>query len=215
MNRSVKHLLLVSASVLALSAVGCSRPGQPGPVTPQHQWQLTQLSLAVKKVVANAHAQTTYTHEYDPAYVTLSYPGGDVPRRTGVCTDVVIRAMRGAGVDLQKEVHEDMRTHFSAYPRRYGLKRPDRSIDHRRVPNLMTYFSRKGRSLPMSTRAEDYRPGDIVAWKLSSGMHIGLVSDVPSSRGWGWQIIHNIGGGARVEDALFGMEVIGHYRYFR
>src|SRR5690606_18547582 len=121
---------------------------------------------------------------YDPAYRQLSYPGGDVPQATGVCTDVVIRALRKQGLDLQQLVHEDMRAHFSAYPRNWGLSRPDRNIDHRRVPNLMTYFARRGFSRPPSDDPMDYRAGDIVAWDLGNGLtHIGILSDRSSAAG--------------------------------
>ncbi|MBC7806522.1 MAG: DUF1287 domain-containing protein [Akkermansiaceae bacterium] len=169
----------------------------------------------VARLLENAKKQTTQTRFYDPAYVSLAYPNGDVSLERGVCTDVVIRALRASGVDLQKTVHEDMRRNFRAYPRKWGLKRPDSNIDHRRVPNLQTYFKRHGKSLPVTDRAADYRPGDIVSWKLPNGLdHIGVVSDalVPGqSRN---AIIHNIGRGTEEEDVLFAWKITGHYRYF-
>ena len=165
-----------------------------------------------------AHAaleQTAYTRSYDPAYVRIAYPDGDPPRDRGVCSDVIVRAFRAAGVDLQKEVHEDMLRNFAAYPHRWGLGAPDSNIDHRRVPNLMTFFARRGKSLPASARREDYRPGDVVAWDLGGLLHVGLVSDVPASESGGYAIVHNIGAGARLEDVLLNWKIIGHYRYFR
>lgn len=159
-----------------------------------------------------AQAQIGVTTGYDPGYVSLAYPGGDVPAHTGVCTDVVVRAVRGVGIDLQKEVHEDMRADFAAYPQNWGLKKPDRNIDHRRVPNLMRYFERKHIALTDGwTLVETYLPGDIVAWRLDSGLlHVGIVSD--KKAGGTPLIIHNIGGGAQEENVLFVHKVIGHYR---
>jgi hypothetical protein len=118
----------------------------------------------LRQFAAAALDRTQHAVRYDPAYVRLAYPGGDVPADTGVCTDEVIRAYRTVGIDLQKEVHEDMVTNFSAYPRKWGRREPDANIDHRRVPNLMVFFSRKGESLPITDRAGDYAPGDLVTW---------------------------------------------------
>jgi uncharacterized protein YijF (DUF1287 family) len=133
-----------------------------------------------------------------------------------VCADVVIRAVRKAGVDLQKDVLEDMARKFKAYPQRWGLKRPDTNIDHRRVPNLMTFFRRSGKELPISAQAGDYLPGDVVAWDLGGGItHIGIVSEEREARSGRHWMVHNIGRGARLEDVLFSWKVIGHYRYFR
>lgn len=151
---------------------------------------------------------------YDPSYFSIDYPGGDVPADRGVCTDVVIRAYRKMGIDLQVEVHEDMRDHFQLYPKNWGLSRPDRNIDHRRVPNLMTFFGRHGETLPKTTIATDYLPGDIVCWNLGGGItHIGIVSDERTSDGQRYKIIHNIGRGQVLEDVLFKFRIIGHYRY--
>lgn len=152
--------------------------------------------------------------KYDPSYVRLSYPGGDVPADRGVCTDVVIRAYRKLGIDLQKEVHEDMRANFSLYPTRWGMKTTDRNIDHRRVPNLMTFFSRKGQILPKSQHAEDYNPGDIVCWELPGNLpHIGIVIDRKVSGTNRYAVVHNIGRGQIAEDCLFAYKITGHYRY--
>lgn len=173
-------------------------------------------SDAIKKVLESAIEQTKITTGYDPNYVVISYPMGDVKPETGVCTDVVIRSFRNAGVDLQKEVHEDMTANFSAYPAKWSLKSPDTNIDHRRVPNLQTFFTRKGKSLPITDKPEDYKPGDTVAWDLDGkGMtHIGLVSNLWNEQTKRYSIIHNIGGGAKAEDAIFNWKIIGHYRYF-
>lgn len=150
---------------------------------------------------------------YDPAYVRLDYPGGDVPKNTGVCSDVVIRSLRAAyDLDLQKNVHEDMKQNFSAYPKIWGLKRPDKNIDHRRVPNLETYFTRAGYDLPKSKDAKDYLPGDIVSWRLGGRLpHIGIVSERKSSSGTPL-IIHNIGAGVAEDDILFASKITGHFR---
>lgn len=170
----------------------------------------------IKKVLESAVEQTTVTKTYDPAYVVLKYPMGDVPAEKGVCTDVVIRAFRKAGVDLQQAVHEDMKGNFSVYPRKWSLKKPDANIDHRRVPNLQTFFTRRGKSLPITDKAENYQPGDVVAWDLDGkGLtHIGLISNLYDDSTKRYLIIHNIGGGAQAEDRLFDWKIIGHYRYF-
>jgi uncharacterized protein len=172
-------------------------------------------SPTVKKVIDAAIEQTNITQSYDPSYVKLAYPNGDVPMQTGVCSDVVIRAFRKVNIDLQKEVHEDMARNFALYPNKWGLKRPDTNIDHRRVPNLMTYFKRKGKALPISTNAQDYLPGDIVAWDLGGGItHIGMMTNLLTETPKTYHVVHNIGAGARVENVLFNWKIIGHYRCF-
>jgi uncharacterized protein len=164
------------------------------------------------QIVAAARQQIGVTTEYDPAYVALAYPGGDVPAQTGVCSDVVVRALRATELDLQKAVHEDMRAAFAAYPQNWGLRKPDKNIDHRRVPNLMRYFERHQVALlPPSPESTAYAPGDIVAWDLGRGLfHIGIVSDRVGANGP--LIFHNIGQGTQEEDLLFTYRVIGHYR---
>lgn len=152
--------------------------------------------------------------DYDPSYFSLNYPGGDPPDGKGVCTDVVVRAYRKLGIDLQKRVHEDMKAHFERYPDRWGMEGPDPNIDHRRVPNLMTFFERHGETLAKSEDPSDYAPGDIVCWNLGGGvLHIGIVVDRKGSDGERPQIVHNIGGGQVMEDRLFDWTLIGHYRY--
>jgi uncharacterized protein YijF (DUF1287 family) len=151
---------------------------------------------------------------YDPMYFQLDYPNGDVPQDKGVCTDVVIRAYRKFGIDLQKEVHEDMKSNFSNYPKKWGLSRPDKNIDHRRVPNLMTFFTRHGTTKPITTNPKDFLPGDIVCWNLGGAVtHIGIVVKKKSADGQRYLIVHNIGGGQILEDCLFNFKIIGHYRY--
>ena len=174
-------------------------------------------SADAARVASAARAQVGVTLAYDPAYTRIPYPGGDVPPERGVCTDVVVRAFRAVGVDLQLKVHEDMRANFRAYPRNWGLSRPDRNIDHRRVPNLQRFFSRAGRALPVSASASDYRAGDVVSWKLPNGLdHVGVVSARRTGSGAQARplVVHNIGRGAREEDVLFAWRQTGHYRWF-
>ncbi len=168
-----------------------------------------------EKIISAAAEQVGVTLEYDPAYTKLTYPNGDVPAKTGVCADVVIRSFRAASIDLQQELHEDMKSNFAKYPKKWGLKKTDTNIDHRRVPNLMTWFERKGKGLPITTDAKDYQPGDVVAWELAGGLtHIGIISDIKSDDGKTFHIIHNIGAGTQIENRLFEWKIIGHYRYF-
>jgi len=151
---------------------------------------------------------------YDPGYFSIDYPNGDIPGDRGVCTDVIIRAYRKVGIDLQKEVHEDMAENFREYPGNWGLSRPDKNIDHRRVPNLMVFFSRYGEVKPISYKPENYLPGDIVCWDLGKGItHIGIVANLSSEDGERNLIVHNIGGGQVLADCLFLFEIIGHFRY--
>jgi uncharacterized protein YijF (DUF1287 family) len=162
------------------------------------------------RIAGAAAAQVGVTVAYDPAYVQLRYPGGDVPRDRGVCSDVVVRAFRAAGVvDLQAAVHDDMRAHFASYPKMWGLRAPDANIDHRRVPNLMTFFTRRGKSLALDAA---YEPGDVVAWRLPNGLyHVGVVSAGRGARDY--LVVHNIGDGAKNEDVLRAWTIIGHYRW--
>jgi uncharacterized protein YijF (DUF1287 family) len=168
------------------------------------------------RIAAAAIAQTQIPTVYDPAYARIPYPMGDVAPDRGVCSDVVVRALRAVGIDLQERVHEDMRAAFAAYPQRWGLARPDPNIDHRRVPNLETYFRRRGAALAPSLDHADYRPGDIVAWNLrgSAGFlaHIGIVTDRRGESGRPL-VVHNIGAGPKLEDVLFDWEMTGRYRY--
>jgi uncharacterized protein len=161
-----------------------------------------------------AEERTAFSVTYDPSYVTLDYPGGDVPPDRGVCTDVIIRSYRKLGIDLQVKVHEDMKNNFNSYPKIWNLKKPDLNIDHRRVPNLMVFFKRHGTVLPKSRNPDDYAPGDIVTWNLSGGVtHIGIVSTKKDSSNKRYKVVHNIGAGPKLEDALFKWEITGHFRY--
>jgi len=192
-------ILLICASVLAQGAATHSGP--------QDFW---------RSLVSAAIERTNHTVRYDPAYVRIPYPGGDVPSDVGVCTDEVIRAYRAVGVDLQKEVHEDMEENFSAYPRKWKWfsGKPDSNIDHRRVPNLMVFFRRKGEALPITDLAWDYHPGDLVTYDLGGNVpHIGIVVDRKGKSGR-YMIVHNIGQGPKMEDVLFNWRITGHYRYY-
>lgn len=203
-----RRFSLPSLAFCALAAVPALAQTQP--VTAAQQDFLHRL-------VAAAVERTHHVVRYTPAYVRIPYPGGDVPADTGVCTDEIIRAYRAVGIDLQKDVHEDMVQNFAAYPNqsRWLLSHPDPNIDHRRVPNLMVFFSRKGETLPISTRATDYSPGDLVTWDLGGGVpHIGIVVDEKSPSSGRWLVVHNIGAGPKMEDVLFNWKVTGHYRYF-
>lgn len=170
----------------------------------------------IRRMLENAARQTEITKSYDPKYVVIAYPNGDIAPEKGVCTDVIVRAFRAAGVDLQREVHEDMRANFAVYPKKWNLKSPDSNIDHRRVPNLQTFFIRRGKSLSITQAGENFKPGDVVAWDLNGkGLtHTGLVSNVWNEKTGRYSIIHNIGGGTVLEDRIFDWEIIGHYRYF-
>jgi len=152
---------------------------------------------------------------YTPSYVAIKYPNGDVPAKTGVCSDVVIRAYRKLGIDLQKEVHGDMKLNFSKYPKTWGMKTTDTNIDHRRVPNLETFFTRKGKRLPITQNGNDYKAGDIVTWRLNGNSipHIGIVTHLKTNDGKRNKIVHNIGSGQVMEDCLFNWKIVGHYQF--
>jgi uncharacterized protein YijF (DUF1287 family) len=176
------------------------------PVSAQEAFQL-KLAQEAKKLTND---QVTY----DPQYFKIAYPNGDVPANKGVCTDVVIRAYRKLGIDLQQLVHEDMKANFGLYPKNWGLKSTDKNIDHRRVPNLMVFFERKGQKLNISNDAKNYLPGDIVCWNLGGGItHIGIVSNQFTDDKKRFKIIHNVGAGQVIEDFLFNYKIIGHYRF--
>jgi uncharacterized protein YijF (DUF1287 family) len=203
-----KRLLALTLSLCAavLAALAQTNPSPPG-----------ERQQFLNKLVAAAIERTNHSVKYVSAYVRLDYPGGDVPAGTGVCSDEIIRAYRAFGVDLQKEVHEDMLKNWPDYPARtkWHQAHPDSNIDHRRVPNLMVFFARKGESLPISLRAKDYSPGDIVTWDLGGNVpHIGMVVNVKSPENGRPLIVHNIGQGPKMEDVLFSWKITGHYRYF-
>jgi uncharacterized protein len=205
----MRHPVSIAFLVVLLIALPALAQ-QPPAVSAAHQQFL-------QKLVAAAIERTHLTVRYDSSYVRIPYPNGDVPAETGVCTDEIIRAYRAVGVDLQKEVHEDMLQNFSAYPnqRRWLLAHTDTNIDHRRVPNLMTFFARRGESLPISTRSEDYSAGDLVTWDLGGNVpHIGIVVNRKAARTGRNLVVHNIGRGPQMEDVLFNWKITGHYRYF-
>jgi uncharacterized protein YijF (DUF1287 family) len=161
-----------------------------------------------------AESRAKSSVRYDGRYLAIPYPGGDVPAEIGVCSDEVVRTYRLVGIDLQKEVHEDMLKSFEKYPKIWGLKAPDSNIDHRRVPNLMTFFGRHGETLSITADPKLFQPGEIVAWELSNGLlHIGLVVTGRSADGQRPLILHNIGAGPKIEDALFVGRIVGHFRY--
>ncbi|MCZ8198058.1 MAG: DUF1287 domain-containing protein [Flavobacterium sp.] len=156
------------------------------------------------------------TVTYTPDYISLKYPNGDVPAKTGVCSDVVIRAYRKLNIDLQKEVHEDMKANFSKYPKKWGLKSCDTNIDHRRVPNLEVFFTRKGEKLEVSDNPNDYKAGEIVTWMINGKLpHIGIVTHKKSTDGKRPMLVHNVGGGQVLEDCLFDYEIVGHFKYIK
>ena len=175
-----------------------------------------QQAFSAKNISQEALKLTEKKVVYDGSYYSIPYPNGDVPDGIGVCTDVIVRTFRSFNFDLQKEIHEDMTNNFNSYPKKWGLTKPDPNIDHRRVPNLMTYFKRQGAELQISKKSTNYLPGDIVAWDLGGGItHIGIVVDIPSINANQYQIVHNIGSGQVIEDCLFDFKIIGHYRFNR
>ncbi len=219
MRRTPSIILLLVALLFTLS---CERQVARTlkPLKPPEQETETRTLPAnsspnLKIVIDGAIDQVGKTTSYDPSYQKIDYPNGDVPIETGVCSDVIVRAFRKASIDLQKDVHEDMKSNFSAYPTRWGMKGPDANIDHRRVPNLETYFTRKGKSLSTTGGSDRFLPGDVITWDLGTGQdHVGMVANVwykPSQR---YLIVHNIGAGTRMEDVLFAWKITGHYRYF-
>ena len=217
-------LLVLPVCLLLLPAASCSQltptrsaaiAPTPAP-SPVAKPLPANASPQLKQLLEGAVEQSKITTGYDPSWVKIDYPNGDVPTETGVCSDVVVRAFRKAGIDLQKEVHEDMTRAWSAYPKKWGAGGTDTSIDHRRVLNLTTYFERQRKSLPITNDRADYLPGDVVAWELSDGVeHIGILTNLWTEPDKHCLVVHNIGAGARVEDVLLAWEIIGHYRYFQ
>ncbi|NND77769.1 MAG: DUF1287 domain-containing protein [Flavobacteriales bacterium] len=179
----------------------------------QDETSVSEPEEHAEKVANTAYSILDANIEYDPSYYSIPYPNGDIPKDKGVCTDVVIRTYRKLGIDLQELVHLDMKDNFHVYPKNWGLNRTDTNIDHRRVPNLMKFFSRHGQVKRITERLSDYHVGDIVAWDLGNGItHIGIVSNIKDEKGRS-KIIHNIGSGQVLEDVLFRWKVIGHYAY--
>ena len=211
--RMTSSLVLLS---LSLVIAGCSSNKILPSQSVEKPVIAEMASGPVRSIIESALRQTKTTTGYTQDYLVIPYPNGDLPEATGACTDVVIRSFRAAGVDLQKEVHEDMAAHFAEYPQKWGLTKTDTNIDHRRVPNLQRYFDRRGKSLPVTSNGNDYLPGDVVSWDLNGrGMtHIGVVSNLWNAGDKRPLIIHNIGSGAQAEDRLFEWKITGHYRYF-
>ena len=204
---------LVPAYRLRVAAQTVFDPAPSPPAEPAGAF--LQPSAWASKLIQAAESQIGRTVHYDGSYVRLAYPNGDIPIARGVCTDVVIRAYRDAfNIDLQKLVHEDMRRAFASYPKRWGLKRPDRNIDHRRVPNLEVFFKRRRAALPVTDNPRDYRPGDIVSQILNGRLpHIGIVTHRATGDGNRPLVVHNIGAGTRLEDVLFAFPITGHFRF--
>ncbi len=215
--RFVLPLLLISTA-----GTVCART--PGGETPFRLMTFSTDTIpfaddSARLLVEALQVQFDSTRSYDPSYVDIDYPGGDVPLSTGVCADVVVRAFRRLGIDLQVKMHEDMKGNFGKYPKIWGLSKPDRNIDHRRVANQMVFFERMGKDIPLADSGEhnaaDFQPGDIVAWMLPGNLyHVGIVTHIRSSHSGNPVIAHNIGGGAQLHDCLFAWEIIGHYRWF-
>lgn len=211
----VALLILISGSLFIAFKYGSfTKQGFINQYTRSYPKEISAVHSAHVDLALAAEARLQESITYDPRYFEIDYPMGDVPADKGVCTDVVVRSYRTLGIDLQELVHEDMKKKFILYPKMWRHLGPDPNIDHRRVPNLMTFFKRHGIMLPKTYKAADYLPGDIVCWNLGSGtMHIGLVSNTKALYGDSYMIVHNIGAGPQLEDVLFSWEIIGHYRY--
>lgn len=204
MRRTV--IMLGLSIALLLAVTGCTRASLD-PAFGRPSDQGVRLARA-------AESQLGRTVRYDARYVRLRYPSGDVPVDRGACSDVVVRAFRALGIDLQVDVHRDMVSAWKAYPHLWGEPGPDPNIDHRRVPNLEVFFRRMGKALPVTGSGTDYLPGDIVAWRDGGSPHIGIVSTRLAPSGTRYLIVHNHGSGVRVEDKLFAYRIVGHYRWF-
>ena len=188
------------STIILIAFIGFTLPAQ------------ADIPVKLQKIIKHAKWQATQDVHYDGTYRKIDYPNGDVPANIGVCTDVLIRAYRAIGVDLQLLIHEDMVSHRAIYNKRRKTAQLDKSIDHRRVPNMRTYFTRQGAKLTISKKGEDYKPGDIVFWDVAAG-HVGLVVDVKVSGTKRYKVVHNIGGGPQLEDFLFGAVIVDHYRW--
>jgi uncharacterized protein len=195
------YILLLACAFLTC---GQKNDTENGIGTPEFEQKLSNCALSI----------IDESIEYDPTYFSMQYPNGDVPKNKGVCTDVVIRAYRKLGIDLQKEVHQDMKSNFSKYPTKWGLKKTDTNIDHRRVPNLEIFFARKGTKLDVTNNPSDYKCGDLVTWMIGGKLpHIGIVTHKKSNDGKRPLIVHNIGRGQILEDCLMSYKIVGHFKY--
>lgn len=215
--RSLLFLLVIVVVLLSAAVIYRKLPaGQQPAIAVQEPAKEEKLPLDGfrKKLSDAAISIIDNTIIYDGSYYSISYPGGDVDAGKGVCTDVIVRSYRKLGIDLQELVHKDMQSNFAKYPQLWGRRSPDTNIDHRRVPNLARFFERHGESYPVSHKAEDYRPGDIVTWILSNNLtHIGVVVNEKSADRKRFLIVHNIGGGQVLADCLFAYKLTGHYYY--
>lgn len=200
----------ISLSLIFIATLLSCNQGPPVSCVPR----LGEPTGFVRALSEASLEQTRYKARYDASYRKIDFPNGDVPLNTGVCADVVIRSYRKLGIDIQKEMNEEMKSDFDAFPKRWGLKSPDTNIDHRRVPNLQVFFSRRGTVLPVTKKAQDYQPGDIVTWSVWGKPHIGIVVDRLSNNRRRFMIAHNIGRGPEIEDMLFNYRITGHYRYY-
>ena len=211
----MKSIALLLSSFLFLNCKNEIPTKETATIHPNENKETTLNAADFYKKLSNA-ALSIIDPEiiYTPDYVGVKYPNGDVPHKTGVCTDVIIRAYRKLNIDLQKEVHEDMKANFSRYPKTWGLQTTDKNIDHRRVPNLEVFFTRKGEKLAISQNPNEYETGDLVTWMIADKLpHIGIVTHKKSADGKRNLIVHNVGGGQVLEDCLFSWKIVGHFRY--
>ncbi len=202
--------------LLIIAFVACAQPAKKDTtiITDLPEQKQEKTPKSEKKLVTAALSIIDDEVIYKPAYVIIPYPNGDVPAKTGVCTDVIIRTYRKIGIDLQQEVHNDMKNNFNEYPKTWHLNTTDTNIDHRRVPNLEVFFTRKGKKLAITQNPEDYKPGEIVTWMINNKLpHIGIVTDKKSSDGKRPLIVHNVGSGQVLEDCLFSYQIVGHFEY--
>jgi uncharacterized protein YijF (DUF1287 family) len=203
----------ISLLLLALLSYSCQEKGTKGIAT----FSASQTSKTFEEKLSDAAISIIDPSiDYDPAYFSIKYPNGDIPKNKGVCTDVIIRSYRKLGIDLQKEVHEDMIENFPLYPNleKWGMTKTDTNIDHRRVPNLEVFFERKGTKLPVTQNAKDYKTGEMVTWMINDKLpHIGIITNKKSKDGQRNLIVHNVGGGQVLEDCLFEYKIVGHYSY--
>jgi uncharacterized protein YijF (DUF1287 family) len=203
----------IPALLIAISFFACSQKDKS--ITQANNTVFTAVTFEEKLAVA-ALSIVDSTIVYDPSYFSIKYPNGDIPKNKGVCTDVIIRAYRELGIDLQKEVHKDMKANFSQYPnfKKWGMTKTDTNIDHRRVPNLEVFFERKGTKLPVSENAKEYTTGEIVTWMINGKLpHIGIITNKKSNDGKRNLIVHNVGHGQVLEDCLFSYKIVGHFKY--
>lgn len=210
-NILMRSQLFILLGCIIITSNSCNRI-QEAPIVPRSE----EPQGFSQKLTEAALERTNHRIKYDPAYIKIDYPNGDVPKDIGVCTDVIIRSYRVLGIDLQKDIHEEMTKHFNVFPSpgKWGLNKPDPNIDHRRVPNLQILFARKGENIAVTNNPEDYIPGDLVTWSVEGRPHIGIVVNRKQGSSKRYMIVHNIGQGPLLEDMLFKYPITGHYRYY-